>query len=251
MSIFSKLISNQYYFNGNGYVRDGLIFMFDGIWNAGRNKHDANAQFIMNLVDGKKYPLHDFVNRYSYDDNCLTLKSLNNSSLITEAQLKETALTVEIRFSFSTDNIEELKTFFKVSNNTFVTRKSGSSNRFSFVTTRYKEDDTSKIQMYSYFFNISRIQPDVKTFCIGKDSLLVKTPLMCVNGLDAYPGDAIWADTSYSEASDFVESFDIQFNSLPNGIDAYIYAIRIYNRKLSDSEIYANAQLDNSRFNIV
>lgn len=43
MSTFSKLITNQYHFDGGGYVRNGLIFMFDGIWNAGKNKHNADA----------------------------------------------------------------------------------------------------------------------------------------------------------------------------------------------------------------
>lgn len=204
---------------------------------------------MMNLVDGKKYPLHDFANRYSYDDNYLTLKSLNNSSLITEAQLKETARTIEIRFSFSTNNVEELKTFFKVSNNTFVTRKNSSTNRFSVVSSRYKQDDVSKIQNYCYFFNVSRIQPDIKTFCLTKSSILAYSLGMYINSYNVYPADGVWADSSYSNVSDFIEPFDIQFNSLPNGIDVYIYSIRIYNRELSSDEILANAQLDNSRFN--
>jgi hypothetical protein len=252
MSIFSKLIANQYYFNGNGYVRDGLIFMFDGIWNAGRNKHDANAQFIMNLVDGKKYPLHNFVNKYSYNNNnCLTLKSLNNDDFVTELQLKETALTVEILFSISTDNVEELKPFFIISNNTFVTRLNKSKSRIAIVSTRYKEDDYSKLQQYSFMYNISKIQPALKTFAMSKSSLFATTPSVYINGVSIYPPDALWYDSSYTETSESPETFDIKFRSLPNGKDVYIYAIRAYNRQLSDDEISANALLDNNRFNIV
>lgn len=252
MSIFSKLISNQYYFNGNGYVRDGLIFMFDGIWNAGRNKHDANAQFIMNLVDGKKYPLHDFANKYSYNNNnCLTLKSLDNDNFVTEFQLKETALTVEILFSISTDNVEELKPFFLISNITVLTRLNGSTNRIAILSTRYKENDYSKLQQYSYMYNISKIQPTLQTFTISKSSLFGETASVYINGNLSYPPDSLWYNTSYTETSESPESFDVKFRSLPNGKDVYIYAIRVYNRKLSDNEINANASLDYSRFNTV
>lgn len=252
MSIFSKLISNQYYFNGNGYVRDGLIFMFDGIWNAGRNKHDANAQFIMNLVDGKKYPLHDFANKYSYNNNnCLTLKSLDNDNFVTEFQLKETALTVEILFSISTDNVEELKPFFLISNITVLTRLNGSNNRIAILSTKYKQDDHSKLQQYSYMYNISRIQPLLKTFTMTKNTLFSESVDVRMNGAVIYPPDAQWYDSSYTETSESPESFDVQFRSLPNGKDVYIYAIRVYNRKLLDNEISANASLDYSRFNTV
>lgn len=252
MSIFSKLIANQYHFDGGGYVRDGLIFMFDGVWNAGKNKHDANAQFIMNLVDGKKYPLHDFVNRYSYNNNnCLTLKSLNNSNLVTELQLKESALTIELLVSFSTNNLEELKTFFIISNFTFVTRLSESISRIAFVTSRYKSDDNSKLQKYSFMYNISKIQPTLKTFTVDKFAVFSGDTMTSIGGNMCYPPDAQWSDPSYTESSESPESFDVQFKSLPNGKDVYIYAIRAYNRRLSDDEILANALLDNNRFNSV
>lgn len=252
MSIFSKLMAGQYYFDGGGYVRDGLIFMFDGIWNAGKDKHNANAQFIMNLVDGKKYPLHDFVNKYSYNNNnCLTLKSLNNDNFVTELQLKETALTVEILFSISTDNVEELQTFFIISNTTLLTRSNESTRRFAILSTKYKDDDYSKLQKYSFMYNISRIQPTLKTFTMSKSSLFAAGTAVRINGVSIYPPDATWYDSSYTETSESPETFDIKFRSLPNGKDVYIYAIRAYNRELSDDEILANAQLDNSRFNSV
>lgn len=203
---------------------------------------------MMNLVDGKKYPLHDFANRYSYDNDHLTLKSLNNSSFITEAQLKETAFTIEIRFSFSSDNVEDHKLFFKVSDFTFQTNTVNSTKRFSFVSKRYKGSDLSKVQAYAFLYNLSRIQPNLRTFALHKNSILDQAKVT-INGSEIYPPDGIWQDSSYSEASDFVEPFDMQFNSLPNGIDVYIYSIRIYNRDLSSNEILANAQLDNSRFN--
>lgn len=251
MSIFSKLIANQYYFDGGGYVRDGLIFMFDGIWNAGENKHDADAQFIMNLVDGKKHPLHDFTNRYTYNNNnCLTLKSLNDSSFITEVQLKETALTIEILFSFSTNNVEELKTFFMVSNITLLTRLNNSISRISFLTKKYKEDDYSKLQDYGYMYNISKIYPTLKTFAMSKNTLFDTSVNVYIDGALSYPPDATWYDSSYTETSEATESFDVKFRPLPNGKDVYIYAIRVYNRQLSGDEISANALLDNSRFNI-
>ena len=245
MSIFSKLIANQYYFDGGGYVRDGLIFMFDSKWNAGKDKYKSNANYMMNLVNGKKYPLHDFGTRWEFNENQqLVLKSINDAISITEVPIDlSDMLTLEVVFTFSTDNVEELKTYMTIGSCNFVTR---TTKRFAIVDYNYKSGDNTKYNKYGLFYDVSLIYPNITTFSLSRSSILNRFGAAS-NGISINP-IAVWNDTTYINTSSYVPNNDMQFKPLPNGINVYISSIRIYNRQLSNDEILINTQLDNSRF---
>ena len=122
MSIFSKLMANQYNFDGGGYVRDGLVFMFDALWNNGKNKYNPNADYIMDLVTGKKYKINDFDNKYAFENNHFTIKSLNNPVAETVANIEGECVSCEVVFYFSSTDVEELKSFMSINGINLATR---------------------------------------------------------------------------------------------------------------------------------
>lgn len=252
MSIFSKLIANQYYFDGGGYVRDGLTFMLDGIWNVKKNKHDSNATYIRNLVDGKKYTPVNFTD-YEYSNNALVIKSNNTSQYTNLIPANITDVkTIELCLDFSNPNVQEIYTFLKIGAIHFATRVTTGSNKHCFFILMPTNSTTEQYEQIGRYYDVSEgfIIGNANTFLIKMDTPYDVNSYTFeygnVNPI-GYTGD----DTKVNKSSDNSNFSHIVVKSLPNNIDVNIHAIRFYNRFLSDSEITNNCNLDKQRFNNV
>lgn len=87
----------------NPYITDGLVAMWDGEWNAGGGKHDANATEWANLVDSN----NNLRYKYSADtpiwgDNCVIGDGVNRTLTADNPVLGLNAMSVEVVLGKST-----------------------------------------------------------------------------------------------------------------------------------------------------
>lgn len=251
MSIFSKLIANQYYFDGGGYVRDGLTFMLDGIWNVKKNKHNSNATYIRNLVNGEKYTPTNFTD-YEYSNNALVIKSNNTPQYTNLIPANITDVkTIELCLDFSTPNVQEIYTFLRIGAIHFATRVTNS-NIHSFFVLLPTNSTTTQYEQIGRYYDVSKgfIIGNADTFLIKMDTPYDVNSYTFEHG-NINPVSYTGTGAKVNKSSDNSNFSHIVVKSLPNNIDVNIHAIRFYNRFLSDSEITNNCNLDKQRFNSV
>ena len=223
------------------YVRKGMLLYLDGIDNT-RKGHDNNATVWENLIDNK----YDFIKLSSaanavWSENSYKGDGVNRTLYCNQAILADaTECTIEVCY-----DVPKLANYYWV----FQSRDSNSgANGFQFAV-------SSMIRNLSVFLTYNdykRLGDFVDCTDINGRTMgiaLNNQTIEFSNNAEFYSADvdegymkSVAQRTNYTIGSAYPwQSFYFQGN---------IYAIRIYNRKLSEAEIAYNCEIDKLRFNL-
>lgn len=206
-------------YTAKDYVQDGLVFMLDGIENAGWGVHDPNATVWRDLVGNKDFTLFGSAH---FDE--MSMRTLNQLGY---AYYNGTIFgrTNTIELSISGVNYSNY--------NTILTR---SDDNFSVFTESFRR---WAIKGPSTRPNCTPVY--IKPLILTWDSSSSKISYADGTGTSlegsSYNGggNAKWS----------ICGSDLQHQFVGN-----VYAVRIYNRILNDSELAANYAVDKARFNL-
>ena len=221
-----------------GYVRDGLVAMWDGHENSGAGLHRAEATTWVDLVGGVEIDLPDWV---SVEDHSLysaggTSHVSVKLSSIDGLSSSDAAWTIEIVQQScgwtASDNYMNLQ-------NVFNTPRG---------TVGYRQDNAKGF----YFFG-----PSSATKCSLQNWVHATAKIADLHTMSAVVGAnkdtcSIWMD-GVKDTVNYNAGYDADrgtafsfFGNLRMSIR--VYAIRVYNRKLTQEEVAANRAIDVTRF---
>ena len=234
------------YMTENKYVTDGLVLMLDGINNAGENTHDTNSDSWVNLADNSKVEINRTENRFEsegtnyFTDNAFVL---NNSKVYLPSSVADAVNGTNYTVELLADSTEY----------------SGNTRAYSPLMT---VDETS--DSFSIFVRTVGKTMELKQ---GANSLRLRTDF--ANVLDTTSAivfdkgnNSVWYANAEAKSS-FVSSNQAAAKNIilggrlrnnngtfDNGYitQAKYYAVRVYNRSLTQSELKQNAQLDRARY---
>ena len=215
------------------YVQNGLLAFWDGIENAGAGVHKDNATVWKDLVGGREFTLNNVI----VDANCMTFAGDNKSYGILSAT--DTASTFLAAKSGTLEIVYRSRTG---TGSQVIMQSTGAAGL------AYAIWETSKILPYT---SSSQGSQQSFSFSSGTFTNFVavryssSAPIsVLANGSELHTaGGSSWANpgsetiigTRYSRSGS---------NAFPGSI----YAIRLYDRQLTNPEILANQALDRSRF---
>lgn len=223
------------------YVRKGMLLYLDGIDNT-RNGHDNNATVWENLIDNK----YDFIKLSSaanavWSENSYKGDGENRTLYCNQAILENaTECTVEVCY-----DIPKLDNYYWI----FQSRESDSgANGFQFAVSKNLRGSAVFFNYYKY----KSLGSFIKCTDIGKRTMGISVNNKTIrfsDNTEFYFTDAdeeymqlIAERTNYTIGSAYPwRDFCFQGN---------IYSIRIYDRKLSETEILYNHECDKARFKI-
>lgn len=227
----------------NPYVTDGLVAMYDGIWNSGLGKHDANTRVWKNLAtnlwDGS------IGSGVKVGDNCMAFNGIRNSTnavAVGNAWFgKPTSITIEACFARDNKGSQSLEVvcggWEGVSRPGMV---------LYLVTSKGLGAETVVVSQ-SRLFN-----------CIGQSAPFLAQSITATLD-DAYfrvyhngqmsrqmsGGTLDWSGS----AAPFYIGCDF-FNPTESHMHGRVFNVRVYSRALTDEEIAANYAVDKVRFNL-
>lgn len=223
------------------YVRKGMLLYLDGIDNT-RNGHDNNATVWENLIDNK----YDFIKLSSaanavWSENSYKGDGENRTLYCNQAILENaTECTVEVCY-----DIPKLDNYYWI----FQSRESDlGANGFQFAVSKNLRGSAVFFNYYKY----KSLGSFIKCTDIGKRTMGISVNNKTIrfsDNTEFYFTDAdeeymqlIAERTNYTIGSAYPwRDFCFQGN---------IYSIRIYDRKLSETEILYNHECDKARFKI-
>ena len=217
----------------NPYVTDGLVAMWDGIWNAGPGKHDPNATVWKDLISGA-YDMSVNIGRWN-DDNfyvefsnsttmrtsCDTVIDLSSATLETVGRDQFKMRDKQMGFHFSSTINKGFQWF--ISRGDYYICQFAMNGRAA----RLEFSDIDKVQ------TISGITNGTTCSAAYVDGVLRDA---------AYIED--WGGSSKLGLGRYGYSLGDRF---PQG---YWYCIRLYSRALTAEEVAANYAVDAKRFNL-
>lgn len=229
---------NTNYYGVDGYASDGLIVQFDALNNSGIGKYNANTDTWKDLSgndkDGVIYNATWNSNNLSFDgdndyiDMGNKLNDLFKSSMTLELVIKfdqnsDRAIILGNYDNSNSINIEQLTTSKARIYYNSGTIDSHTSDGFH---------ELGLLENYSYLLN-----KDTNTFYFYKNSEknLQRTISAFAENYD-FPNAKIGKDNRLAPGNTYLEG--------------EIYAIRIYNRALTEAEISHNYEVDKLRFNM-
>jgi len=232
------------------YVQDGLVAMWDGIWNAGWGRHNDHAKIWKNLMEDSR--LDFIIDGMVVGDNFVNSNRLASE---TDAILPQTDFTIEV-VGCNSDVIgannqnTPLLAYGAAGNNQFgfgFTRSWAMMLFYSYGTTDGKNDAWAYGQAYEEdSFSIPRSWSGQSAMSGGR--LFYKNGVRFVNDSwrprqgTYYPSDANSLKIGYGEEADMSRAG-------ASGKRTY-YCIRFYNRCLLDDEVKYNCSIDEERFGL-
>ena len=222
----------QYVKKAGNYIQDGLIFQFDG-------KYKGSYENILtDMISGKhavSYKFNETTNKFEYKHNSDNLEIINTS-------LYDARIEYDNDFPYSTDYTVEI--CFKAdipSNNKIVMFSCGGDNTPAFVL--YTKSIMFIQKQNQYITPNNDVLKDYKmyTFSLNLDHGYCNKQELTQTSADWWnSGDA-----------NKIYLFNGHNGKVYNvGLHANIYAIRIYNRRLTQEEQLNNQDVDIKRFNI-
>ena len=223
------------------YVQDGLVAMWDGIENIGVGRHSDNASEWIDLTgNGRDMQL---INDAYFNANSIVAEG-NPVAEYTNTIPLEQHITQEIVFKVDSDVRDNTssRTVIAFFGNTI--NNSG----YNFCTTGLAYNRT----------DISRSGWMVKTNQIVRaNSLYIPKTTVCStiiysenNTLSTTPRKIIINGTTLVANAPDVWANTNKINRLGSAFSGNIYAVRIYNRALTEDEISKNFELDKERFGL-
>lgn len=230
------------------YVQDGLYYQLDGIENAGRGVHSSAATTWTDLTGNG----HDatFLNAASglvWQDDAAYLYGKTHDGMAKIAGLPSmTAFTFEIvnRMDSRDDyaRLYDTEAYFGGS----------SAKRFAalFNTANFPSSMSFQIGSNSAinYSNIPASSNAVRAFSVRPTAYSSGySAKVYVNGV--FVQTANQPDPTAPQTTTYIDVAN-RSNSPNRGFDGAVYAIRVYNRILTDAEIAANYAIDKARFNL-
>lgn len=224
------------------YVQHGLYYQLDGIENAGRGVHSATATTWTDLSGNGRDA--SFINGKTWLDNAVYLYGKTSDNMAKIVGLPSmTAFTFEIVCRMDAkDNYARM----------YDSEAYGAgAKRFAslFGTVRYPS-------AMSFLFadngdqnyNLVPVSTSARSYAVTPNvSGSSYSARVCVNGAFVQSGAA--KSASGVSAATYIDVAN-RSNSPNRGFDGAVYAIRCYNRILTDAEIAANYAVDKARFNL-
>ncbi len=215
------------------YVQDGLIACWDGIENAGAGVHEDNVAVWKSIVGGYEFTL----NNVTVDANCMTFAGSTSSYGTLSAT--DTASTFLAAKSGTLEIVYRSRTG---TGSQVIMQSTGAAGMaFSIWETSKILPYTSSSQAAQLSFSFTS-GTEVNFAAVRYVSGAPVTAIANGSALSpanasswASPGSETIIGNRYTKAS---------ANSFPGSI----YAIRLYDRQLTDSEILANQSIDQQRF---
>ena len=215
------------------YVQDGLIACWDGIENAGAGVHEDNVAVWKDLVAGREFTLADV----TVDANCMTFAGSTSSYGTLSAT--DTASTFLAAKSGTLEIVYRSRTG---TGSQVIMQSTGAAGMaFSIWETSKILPYTSSSQAAQLSFSFTS-GTEVNFAAVRYVSGAPVTAIANGSALSpanasswASPGSETIIGNRYTKAS---------ANSFPGSI----YAIRLYDRQLTDPEILANQSIDQQRF---
>lgn len=209
----------------NPYVTDGLVAMWDGVWNAGPGVHDPNATTWVDLIDGR---ILTFTEGITIDSDAIgfSLKesaySSNNIGLTTS-----NVIHGEICIDIPSPN----------TNNQYAQFASSNSRVFA--------------NAYDFRGGISLANAVAGhgAWPSGKHTMSAHWPSNTLH-IDSIQRDAVSTMDGWGVRSKNTIIGDVIRDGQNRGFNGRLHSIRIYNRQLTAAEIAANYAVDKARFNL-
>lgn len=220
----------------NNYIKDGLILHLDAIKNT-RLGHNSKSLTWENLVNSNDFKDGILKGDATWTEDSLYLNGVNGSGVLFDTIKDFQNTTIEVVFKY--DEPVGIPNAVLVGNVQVAGTGVGNINVNYFGVWRGNESKT---------YDLYPIQPvnDNKTylaFSSGADLCKVYN-----HNLEVFSGstNSIYAsDAPWAVGANPAENGDLSAT-----IKGHIYAVRIYNRQLSDVEISHNRGIDNIRFKL-
>lgn len=211
----------------NPYVTEGLVAMFDGVWNAGGGVHDENATTWLDLAGGLVVAFSGTV----HDNYIAFTNKTNVGRYLNKYFGNNKSFTVESVYDRSASTTFEYCGPFYVGYQ-IVNLYKGVSKKVTVGNhNQYRSTSSAVIGCSSSSFAVSGSDGNVRGHFNG-------TRIM-----DATASSQSLAASPQGESNTYIGG-----SLYTGGVD--VYHIRIYSRALSNDEILANYAVDNARFNL-
>lgn len=222
----------------NPYVTDGLVAMWDAIWNVGFGKHDDNASLWRDLINKIDAVPNNFKNvpefQFGWGEDYCSIRHCN--------------LDVASRLLTDTINLEDCT--YEVA----LTRRDSSSLRLYFLD---GNGGRGTWQNQNFGIYVCKGANDVRTTFGSPYGFLLDTPRTLTVVFTKDKRAIYWdgvkvGDYSVSEVAsyDITTLFGSKYLYGDLTASADIFFVRIYDRTLSPAEVYHNYQIDKERFGL-
>lgn len=210
----------------NPYITDGLIAMWDGEWNAGGGVHDPNATTWKDLAGNADLTMSGAV--------------INANNIFFRRDTPQAYATGNIPYPYGT-----IECIFSVGSQGYCVVSIGNSAYTGWGICRFaaKIADTYDAASGPYI-NYST-NGEVVSVAMTKDGVSPATTGIYKNGA-AHQDGTVAAGSRYNAG---VNSINAPTNQ-PRCSDVTMYALRIYSRTLTASEIARNYAIDKARFGL-
>ena len=216
----------------NPYITDGLVAMWDGIWNAGPGVHDSNITVWNNIIDGTH-------NMRLYNATVLSNGVSFSGSTSSYAQSVQSK---SVLFSGIPQNPSV--PYYEI-----VMASRSSATNFRIVHFPNCAVSCGRYNSY-WLFNNQNCSGTGKITCLYKacQTLSVMGTSIRMDGTSVTRRADNWW---YSAGTQLVLGQDIDGRgSRKNPWDGTLYCLRLYSRKLTAEEVAANHATDRARFNL-
>lgn len=221
------------------YIQDGLVQMYDGIENAGWGSHNANSAIWKDLVGNRDWQL---MNGASFGDNCFitaenySISATYDSSLVLP---REKHVTQEIVFHI-------------------ISKPSATTTIIFFGQTVKYDGYNMAIRILAGYPDRWNLKAgnflDPSYIITGSPQSVVGIYTSSVEGWNTSMNSAkvnnVAKKISHSTAGIARGAVPCISYGTGQGFYGRIYAIRVYDRKLTDAELTHNFELDKKRFNL-
>lgn len=227
------------------YVQDGLYYQLDGIENAGRGVHSATATTWTDLTgNGRDATFINAASGLVWQDDAAYLYGKTHDGMAKISGLPSmTAFTFEIvcRMDAKEDYARMYESEAYGTGAKRFASLFGTANYPSAMSFALADDGDQN-------YNLVPVSTSARSYAVTPNvSGSSYSARVCVNGAFAQSGTA--RSVSGVSAATYIDVAN-RSNSTNRGFDGAVYAIRVYNRILTDAEIAANYAIDKARFNL-
>lgn len=227
----------------NPYVTDGLIAMWDGEWNAGPGKHDANATTWKDCAQGYIATTTDTA--YTWGSNYCSSPSFRffcpvSVGEMVNAATRSKAFTIESVYS-SPDTTNNVIAFATCNGSNIYDRIDFNNSPNNVLTCNFNNTSTTTFQIPTVLNRFSVPTRFVYTPVSGGVNVQVINRTTDLN---------ITSAASIPATVNRIAEFTLGRPSFVSMKNTVFYRIAFYSRALSAAEVAANYAVDKARFNL-
>lgn len=213
----------------NPYITDGLVAMWDGVWNCGGGEHDANATVWKDLVGSRDATLSG---SYSWGNNYWDVQSVSGHGL---ARWDATNLGNSQTIEFVIMPIA-LSLYGRIISEGQA------------VASPNLDTNENSIRMYGYGIDSTkRVSSDFQASAIHSHQITHPSGGPMRYYID---GSLVWEAQTSQDSTGAEYGYFANRPDYTRGLDARYFTMRRYNRVLTEEELSANYAIDKARFNL-